>query len=32
MELLKEALVIMAVIAAYLGIRQWLFPKLGIRA
>ncbi len=32
MEILKDVLVLMVVVAAYLGIRQWLFPKLGARA
>ena len=32
MEIFRDVLVIMVVIAAYLGIRRWLFPKLGVRA
>lgn len=31
MEILREILIVMAVIAAYVGVRLWVFPKLGIR-
>jgi hypothetical protein len=30
MEILKDILVVVGVIAVYLWIRSWLFPKLGV--